>query len=66
MKLVKKRALEYKSKGFTAQKWFFRYGPAKGTDGLKTNDAQPTSKKHIQKTNGYRKKYNLPLSDNSS
>ena len=37
MKLVKKRALEYKSKGFTAQKWFFRYGPAKGIDGLKKN-----------------------------
>jgi len=36
------------------------------TEGLKTNDAQPTSKKHIQKTNGYRKKYNLPLSDSSS
>ena len=35
MKLVKKRAVEYKSKGFTAQKWFFRYGPAKGIDGLK-------------------------------
>ena len=36
------------------------------TEDLKTNDAQPTSKKHIEKTNGYRKKYNLPLSGNSS
>lgn len=36
------------------------------TEGLKTNEAQPTSKKHIHKTNGYRKKYNLPLPDNSS
>ncbi len=37
MKLVKARALEYKSKGFKAQKWFFRYGPAKGVEGLKKN-----------------------------
>ena len=37
MHLVKKRALAYKSKGFTAQKWFFRYGPAKGIEGLKKN-----------------------------
>ena len=37
MELVKKRALEYKSKGFKAQKWFFRYGPAKGVEGLNKN-----------------------------
>ncbi len=37
MNLVTKRALAYKSKGFTAQKWFFRYGPAKGIEGLKKN-----------------------------
>ena len=37
MNLVKERALDYKSKGFTAQKWFFRYGPAKGIEGLKKN-----------------------------
>ena len=37
MNLVKERALAYKSKGFTAQKWFFRYGPAKGIEGLKKN-----------------------------
>ncbi len=37
MNLVKKRALAYKSKGFMAQKWFFRYGPAKGIEGLKKN-----------------------------
>jgi L-rhamnonate dehydratase len=37
MKLVTERALEYKSQGFSAQKWFFRYGPAKGVEGLKKN-----------------------------
>ena len=37
MKLVKKRALEYQSKGFKAQKWFFRYGPKKGKEGLIQN-----------------------------
>jgi len=37
MNLVKERALAYKAKGFTAQKWFFRYGPAKGIEGLKKN-----------------------------
>ena len=36
------------------------------TEGLKTNDAQPTSKEHIKKINGYRREYNLLLSDNSS
>jgi L-alanine-DL-glutamate epimerase-like enolase superfamily enzyme len=37
MNLVKERALAYKAKGFTAQKWFFRYAPAKGIEGLKKN-----------------------------
>ena len=37
MDLVKKRALEYKSKGYKAQKWFFRYGPTKGKEGLMLN-----------------------------
>jgi L-alanine-DL-glutamate epimerase-like enolase superfamily enzyme len=34
---VKERALEYKKKGYTAQKWFFRYGPMSGYEGLKKN-----------------------------
>ena len=37
MSLVAERALEYKSKGFNAQKWFFRYGPMSGKEGLKKN-----------------------------
>ena len=37
MDLVKKRALDYKSKGYKAQKWFFRYGPIRGKEGLKKN-----------------------------
>jgi L-alanine-DL-glutamate epimerase-like enolase superfamily enzyme len=35
--LVRERALEYKEKGFKAQKWFFRHGPMSGWDGLKLN-----------------------------
>jgi L-alanine-DL-glutamate epimerase-like enolase superfamily enzyme len=31
------RALEYKEKGFTAQKWFFRYGPGDGEAGKTKN-----------------------------
>ena len=46
MNLVKARALEYKSKGFKAQKWFFRYGPAKGVEGLKKN-IEPVSYTHL-------------------
>ncbi len=30
-------AREYKSQGFSAQKWFFRYGPADGAEGLEKN-----------------------------
>jgi L-alanine-DL-glutamate epimerase-like enolase superfamily enzyme len=30
-------AQEYKGKGFTAQKWFFRYGPGDGEDGKAKN-----------------------------
>jgi len=37
MKSVKQRALAYKKKGFKAQKWFFRYGPKKGKEGLLKN-----------------------------
>jgi L-alanine-DL-glutamate epimerase-like enolase superfamily enzyme len=34
---VRARAQEYKAKGFTAQKWFFRHGPMSGAEGLKKN-----------------------------
>lgn len=37
MKLVSDRAKLYKEKGFTAQKWFFRFGPMAGREGLKKN-----------------------------
>lgn len=30
-------AQEYKTKGYTAQKWFFRYGPADGAEGMSKN-----------------------------
>lgn len=30
-------AAEYKAKGFSAQKWFFRYGPGDGDEGLERN-----------------------------
>ena len=30
-------ALEYKGMGFTAQKWFFRYGPGDGIQGIEKN-----------------------------
>lgn len=30
-------ALEYQNKGFTAQKWFFRYGPGDGAEGKQKN-----------------------------
>ena len=39
MGLVKERALEFKEKGYKAQKWFFRHGPMSGTDGFKKNVA---------------------------
>jgi hypothetical protein len=32
-------ALEYKQMGFTAQKWFFRYGPGDGEAGKEKNIA---------------------------
>jgi len=34
--------------------------------GLKTNDAQPTSKEYIKRTNGYRRKYDFLLPDTCS
>ena len=36
---VKERALAYKSKGYTAQKWFIRHGPMSGHAGMKKNVA---------------------------
>ena len=35
--LVHARAQEYRDLGYTAQKWFFRYGPMSGYDGLRRN-----------------------------
>jgi len=37
--LVRERALAHKAKGYTAQKWFIRHGPASGYEGLKKNVA---------------------------
>jgi L-alanine-DL-glutamate epimerase-like enolase superfamily enzyme len=34
---AKKRALEIKAMGAAAQKWFFRYGPTDGAEGLRKN-----------------------------
>ena len=34
---VKKRALEIKAMGVNAQKWFFRYGPSDGAEGIRRN-----------------------------
>ena len=36
-------ATEYKAKGYTAQKWFFRYGPADGADGMALNLAMASA-----------------------
>ena len=35
--LVRARAQEYQQKGYRAQKWFFRHGPAAGAEGLRRN-----------------------------
>ena len=37
--LVRERAQQYKAKGYTAQKWFFRHGPMSGHEGLRKNVA---------------------------
>ena len=37
MGLVKDRSKYFKDQGYTAQKWFFRYGPMSGNEGLKKN-----------------------------
>ena len=37
MGLVRERAKAAKAEGYTAQKWFFRYGPMSGADGMKKN-----------------------------
>jgi len=34
---VRERAAEYKDLGYTAQKWFFRHGPASGAEGMRKN-----------------------------
>ena len=39
MGLVRERAQEFKDRGFTAQKWFFRHGPMSGPEGMKKNVA---------------------------
>ena len=37
------KASEYQAKGYTAQKWFFRYGPAHGAEGFANNMAMATA-----------------------
>ncbi|HEX2529439.1 MAG TPA: enolase C-terminal domain-like protein [Geminicoccus sp.] len=37
--MVRDRALEFKEKGFKAQKWFFRHGPMSGHEGMRANVA---------------------------
>ena len=34
---VRARSQEYQAKGFRAQKWFFRYGPQHGREGMAKN-----------------------------
>lgn len=34
---VRERAAEYQEMGYTAQKWFFRHGPASGAEGMRKN-----------------------------
>ncbi|MDE1993554.1 MAG: hypothetical protein KGI75_13705, partial [Rhizobiaceae bacterium] len=34
---VREWAIEYKEKGYRAQKWFFRHGPMSGAEGMKKN-----------------------------
>ena len=34
---ARRRALEFRAMGINAQKWFFRYGPADGAEGIKKN-----------------------------
>ncbi len=34
---VRERALQYKERGYRAQKWFFRHGPMSGPEGLSKN-----------------------------
>jgi L-alanine-DL-glutamate epimerase-like enolase superfamily enzyme len=35
--LLRERALEYRDLGYAAQKWFFRFGPGSGRDGMEAN-----------------------------
>ena len=34
---VRERALEFKQRGYVAQKWFFRHGPMSGPEGMRKN-----------------------------
>jgi L-rhamnonate dehydratase len=34
---VRERAIEYRERGYQAQKWFFRHGPGSGYEGLRAN-----------------------------
>jgi L-rhamnonate dehydratase len=36
---VRERAVEYRERGYTAQKWFFRHGPMSGAGGMRENVA---------------------------
>ena len=36
---VRARAAEYRERGYTAQKWFFRHGPQSGPEGMRENVA---------------------------
>ncbi|MFI5606410.1 enolase C-terminal domain-like protein [Amycolatopsis sp. NPDC051903] len=36
---VRERAVEFRDRGYRAQKWFFRHGPASGHEGLRANVA---------------------------
>ncbi|MFF4592279.1 enolase C-terminal domain-like protein [Amycolatopsis sp. NPDC001319] len=36
---VRERAVEFRDRGYRAQKWFFRHGPASGYEGLRANVA---------------------------
>ncbi|MDA1258773.1 MAG: mandelate racemase/muconate lactonizing protein, partial [Chloroflexi bacterium] len=37
--LVRERAVQWRDKGYRAQKWFFRHGPGSGSDGVDRNIA---------------------------
>ncbi|WP_236006306.1 enolase C-terminal domain-like protein [Clavibacter zhangzhiyongii] len=37
LELVFRRAREFRDRGYAAQKWFFRYGPSSGYEGMRAN-----------------------------